>query len=89
MSVRRPSLARAALASALVVALYFALRAALTAVTEDDGLLTPGGSPRVAVVALGAAVLVLRLVVIAIVPAAFAHASARAMFDRATGDDGR
>jgi hypothetical protein len=64
---------------AMVGAVYFALRFAFAALTEDDGLLTPSGLPNLGVAALGLVVLLLRLVVVLVLPSVIAWRAVRAI----------
>jgi hypothetical protein len=64
---------RAWIAPVVALAAYLALRALFAALTEDDGLLTPSGSPRLGVVAAGILVIALRIVVVFLLPAVAAY----------------
>ena len=57
----------------IIVLVYLAARFAFALLAADDGLLTPGGSPRVLVVTLGLLVLALRVVVFFVLPALVAY----------------
>lgn len=70
---------------ATVVA-YSVLRAAFALASEDDGLLTPGGAPRLPVVALGIATLALRVAVIVLLPALLTYGAVAWLGDRASGE---
>jgi hypothetical protein len=61
--------ARPLLPGAIILFAYLALRTAFDALTLDDGLLTPGGRPKLGVAAFGLLVLALRLVVLFVLPA--------------------
>ncbi len=76
--------ARAVRGPAIVAAGYLVLRLVFAAVTEDDGLLTPSGTPSLGVVALGLIVLILRLVVVLVLPAVLAWRAVRLALGKET-----
>jgi hypothetical protein len=61
---------------------YLVLRFAFDAFTEDDGLLTPGGAPNLAVAWLGLVLLVLRVVVVFVLPAVVAYRAVALVLER-------
>jgi hypothetical protein len=69
-------------APAIVLVVYLLLRVVFDRLTEHDGLLTPGGSVKLGVVLLGAAVLVLRVVVLFGLPAWVAYRGVARVLDR-------
>ena len=67
--MKRAALLRQARTPAAVVAGYLILRALFDMLSEQHGLISPSGSVNTGVAVLGAAVIVLRLAVLFIVPA--------------------
>jgi hypothetical protein len=89
MSPRVRSVLRWTRIPALLVATYLVCRIAFAALTVDDGLLTPGGAPRLGVAALGLLTLLLRVVVLFGLPAAATHRLVMALLQRTTVRQGR
>ncbi|MEO7094122.1 MAG: hypothetical protein ABI175_12785 [Polyangiales bacterium] len=84
-SPRLRSSLRAARVPAILVAAYLVSRLAFGALSANEGLFSPGGSPRLGVVALGLVMLLLRLVVFFGLPAFVAYRIVAAVLEPRSG----
>jgi hypothetical protein len=64
---------------AVVIAIYSLLHILFGILTEDGGLLTPGGSVNLGIASLGCVVLLLRLVVVFVVPVMISYRAVSAI----------
>jgi hypothetical protein len=79
---RARPLLRAMRVPATLVAVYLVLRFVFGSISANDGLFSPGGSPRLGVMGLGVCVLLLRLVVVFVLPAFVTYRIVVALLDR-------
>lgn len=73
MIARVKSALRFARVEIAIVLAYAVARVTLGVLSEDDGLLTPGGAVKPVVLAVGALALLLRLAALFVVPAVLAY----------------